>query len=106
MLGGETKEADLTRINLASIIVDAQKVYIPALVEYEESSIGESNGLININTANSSKLQELTGIGSSMAERIIEYREANGYFTSIEDIMNVSGIGQNKFNSIKDDITI
>jgi competence ComEA-like helix-hairpin-helix protein len=64
----------------------------------------ESDGLININSASVEKLSTLDGIGKSTAEKIIRYREEKGYFNSIEDIMNVSGIGESKFNVIKDNI--
>ncbi len=62
--------------------------------------------IININYASVSELTALAGIGEAMAKRIVEYRDENGLFNSIEDIMNVSGIGEAKFNKIKDDITI
>ena len=107
--GGETHDADVSRINLASILTDAQKVYVPAMVIYEqnnESAGGISNGIVNINIATLEELQTLDGIGPSMAKRIMEYRESNGYFLQIEDIMNVDGIGESKFNKIKEQITI
>ncbi len=109
--GGETEDADLTRINLSSIVNDEQKIVIPAKVVVNNENNNEENnkeesGVVNINTADKEKLTTLTGIGESTAEKIIKYREENGYFNSIEDIMNVSGIGESKFNSIKDDITV
>ncbi len=61
---------------------------------------------VNINTANLEKLQTLPGIGASTAQKIIEYREQNGKFQNIEDIKNVSGIGDSKFNNIKDKIIV
>ena len=64
------------------------------------------SGLININTADSTKLQQLKGVGPSTAEKIIAYRQQNGNFGSIEELMNVSGIGQKTFDSLKDKITI
>ncbi len=64
------------------------------------------SGLININTADSDKLQQLKGVGPSTAEKIISYRQQNGSFGSIEELMNVSGIGQKTFDSLKDNITI
>ena len=62
--------------------------------------------LVNINTANVEELQILDGIGPSMAQKIVNHREQNGYFSSIEDIKNVSGIGEAKYNKIKENITI
>ncbi len=109
LAGGETEEADLSKVNLASIVIDAQKVYIPKIYVHEEenniSSIS-SEGIVNINTATIEELQTLDGIGPSMAEKIIKHREEKGYFSAPEDIMNVSGIGEGKYNKIKDKITI
>ena len=105
LAGGETTNADLTRLNLAKIVSDEEKIVVPKKVILEES-FEEESSIVNINTANIEKLSTLTGIGKSTAEKIIKYREENGYFNSIEDIMNVTGIGESKFNSIKDDITI
>jgi len=61
---------------------------------------------VNINTATQTELETLPGIGPSTAQKIIDYRKQNGKFKSIEDIKNVSGIGDVKFNNIKDSITI
>lgn len=108
--GGETEDADLSKINLASILVDTQKIYVPAITIYSENDENSTdyshNKLVNINTATSSELQTLNGIGPNMAERIIKYREQNGGFTQIDDIMKVEGIGESKFNKIKENITI
>ena len=65
-----------------------------------------SPGKININTATSEQLQLLNGIGKTIAQQIIDYRETNGGFTTIDELMNVSGIGPKKFDSIKDYITV
>lgn len=109
LAGGETEEADLTRMNLASILTDAQKIIVPVMyIPTEEESTNPSvyQGLVNINTATLEELQTLNGIGPSMAQKIVDYRNKNGYFLQIEDIMEVEGIGEGKFNKIKDDITI
>lgn len=124
--GGITNEADLSKVNLAYILEDAQKIYIPNVNEkeiienmsseivksgstQENSNTGEKlkNGeKININIATQKELQKLTGIGESIALRIINYRKENGKFNTIEDIKNVSGIGKSKFNKIKNDIIV
>ena len=67
---------------------------------------GANTGLVNINTADLSQLDTLPGIGPSLAQRIIEYREINGPFSSVEDIKSVSGIGDKKFEDLKDKISV
>ncbi len=121
--GGKTEEADLSKINLAYIIEDGIQIYVPRINEnlnnvevisadagegvVSNSTISENNNVkVNINTANKEKLETLPGIGESTAQKIIEYREQNGKFKTIEDIQNVSGIGTVKYNSLKDKITV
>lgn len=116
--GGLTEQADLTNINRAAFVSDGEKIYIPSQVsELEDDglSVGEgggggtaksSDGRININTADSTQLQELTGVGPATAEKIIDYRKQNGRFQSIEDIKNVSGIGDKTYEKLKDHIKV
>lgn len=115
--GGETMDADLSKVNLAMILSDEQKVYIPEKIVFEEpetniltqnvnnASHNKQSLLVNINVATVDELKTLSGIGDAMAKRIIDFRENEGYFNSIESIMNVEGIGEAKFNKIKDNIT-
>ena len=117
-LGGTTEEADLDAVNLAKKLVDEEKVYIPKKGEIpQEDIISQSNtnssmaqeensDKININTASQEELKTLSGIGDSISKNIIEYREANGGFKSIEEIKEVNRIGDKIFNDIKDKITI
>ena len=65
-----------------------------------------TDGKININTAGAEELQELSGVGPALSERIIAYREANGRFARIEDLQNVSGIGETRFANLKDKICV
>jgi competence protein ComEA len=113
--GGPAADADLERINLAVELRDQQQVYVPRKGEAEPQppiSGGESGGeepagaLVNVNTATAAELETLPRIGPAMAQRIIEYREANGPFGSIEDIQNVPGIGPATFEGLKDLITV
>jgi competence protein ComEA len=106
LAGGKKEDADLSKVNLASIVTDEQKIIIPAILVYEENSSTTTNGHININTASEKELEEITGVGPSTAKKIIQYRESKGYFTDIEDMLNVEGIGQSKFEQMKDEITI
>lgn len=118
--GGKTELANITSINLAYPLKDGQKIYIPSIYDIDNVSViqndagqnvimndsSSSSNIININTATKAELETLNGIGSSTASKIIDYRTKNGKFTKIEDLMNVSGIGENKFNAIKDFICI
>ncbi|MDX9917442.1 MAG: helix-hairpin-helix domain-containing protein [Gudongella sp.] len=109
MAGGLTKSADMDRINLAKKISDEEKIYIPSIdeaipYELEYSDTNGTSSLININTCSQKDLESLPGIGEVIAGRIIEYREQTK-FSKIEDIRNVSGIGDSKFEAIKELIT-
>ena len=124
--GGATNQADLDEINLAYELSDGQKIYIPNKKDKEKNEgkvyitsesgnndVTENNNnsqggnkKVNINEAGQSELETLPGIGQAMASRIIEYREQNGKFQKIEDIKNVKGIGDSKYNNIKEYITI
>ena len=113
--GGLMAEADVSTINMAAKLKDENKIYIPEIGEKLDISINnnsqsisgtDNNIQININSANSQELQELSGVGPSTAEKIIEYRELHGSFQKIEEIMNVSGIGVKTFDKFKDKIYI
>ncbi len=115
--GGATLEANLSKVNLAYLLEDGMQIHIPSINDEEEeeyissSEVSKNKGSkeatkVNINIATSEELQKLPGIGESMAARIIAYRKENGKFTKIEDLKNVSGIGEAKFNNIKNYIYI
>ena len=128
--GGLLAVADVNTINLASLLMDGQQLNIPYKAGEEPSGGGSetlslpgpddeeelpSNNsgseesiveLININTASLDELDSLPGIGATLAQRIIDYRNENGPFTSIEEIMDVSGVGPSTFENIKDLITV
>ncbi len=115
--GGLLETADRRKVNLAKKIVDEEYIYIPnendELIELQntanipnETSTNEKNNLININNASLADLTSLPGIGDVIANRIIEYRTEKGSFKSVEDLKNVSGIGDKKFVDIKDKITV
>lgn len=114
--GGITEEADLSNVNLAYSLSDGQKVKIPNINEKtEEVVIEEKAGeniiieenkskeeKVNINKATQTEIETLPGIGPSTALKIINYRKEHGKFEHIEDIKNVSGIGDSKFENIKE----
>ena len=132
--GGYLPEAALTCVNRAGVLTDGQQLYILTQEEMErqgldpaemaKASDGQMNGSagtgqntgmaaqvqqdnrININTADEAQLTTLTGIGATRAQAIIAYREENGPFAAIEDIMNVQGIKEGTFAKIKDEIVV
>lgn len=109
--GGAGEEADLDAVNLAQPLIDGQKVWLPKLGEQDGSSMvdsasGVADSKVNINTAGLTELQTLNGIGPSLAQRIIDYRTDSGPFQRIEDIQNVTGIGEKRFLQLKDHITV
>jgi len=113
--GGPAVDADLDRINLALELQDQQQVYVPRLGEAnplplvsggEGDDGGAVGALININTAAAAELETLPRIGPTMAQRIVEYRQTNGPFETIEDIQNVSGIGPATFEELRELITV
>lgn len=112
MAGGLTKEADISRINRAKKLQNHELVVIGNINDkenmnmIEESSEAEYDGLININSANLEELKKISGVGDVKAQSIIEYREKNGGFKSIDEIKNIDGIGEKTFEKIKDKITI
>ncbi len=119
LAGGVLENADLNRINLAAKVKDEGMYYIPEIGEeihghniYDTAGndpsglSSESGQKININTADEATLDTLPGIGPSKARRIIEYRNQNGPFQSIEEIKNVSGIGDKTFEQLKDLIAV
>ena len=127
--GGVLETADDSYINLAAPLEDGIKLRIPSkedtcsdkseinissntsiisrgLDESSSTSDNGNNGLVNINTASLEQLKTLPGIGEGIAGKIIKYREENGRFSAIEDIMKVSGIKDKLFQKIKDQITV
>ncbi len=109
--GGLTESAAPESVNLAQELTDGQMINIPAEGEIQDTSAagtetGTDGDKININTASKELLMSLNGIGETKAESILSYREQNGPFDSLEDLMQVDGIGQGTFSKIKDKITI
>ena len=111
--GGFLAEAEKSQINLAALLEDGEKLDIP-FVEGASPVLGtpvpvivtSTTELVNINTASADELVALPAIGSATAQKIIEYREQNGPFLNIEDIINVPGIGAGNYERFKDMITV
>jgi competence protein ComEA len=114
LAGGFTKEADQTKVNLAAKVHDEMVVYVPKIGEEMSSMViaisknSANNGdeKININTASLEEIQELDGIGPVKAAAIIAYREENGPFQKVEDLLNVTGIGEKSLEKIKEQVIV
>lgn len=130
--GGLTEKGDISYINRAAPIADGTKIYIPSVVKtdgdsntilknqgqinlnnnggyihYNSPEYGDSiGGKVNINTADKTALETIPGIGPVTAEKILVYREKNGKFNALDEIMNVSGIGEKTFERIEEYITL
>jgi competence protein ComEA len=124
--GGMTETADPTAVNLARVVGDGEQLYVPALGEAQpgappgavraDGGVGGAPGTgsgraaaagkVNLNTASVGELDSLPRIGPAMAQRIIDYRDANGRFASIDDLRNVTGIGEKTFDGLKDLVTV
>ena len=124
-LGGTTKKADLNNINLAIRVKDEEHYIIPKIGEAKQEDLKDVNNTkdienaeiksentakdsskININTATLEELDKLPGVGEATANKIISHREENGQFKNIEDIKNVNGIGDKKFENMKELICV
>lgn len=107
--GGFSANADQNSINLAKTVEDGEQIIInskePAQVTQNNTET-TTNGKININTADSTALQTLSGVGPSTAQKIIDYRTQNGKFKSIDDLKKISGIGEKTFEKFKDKICV
>lgn len=113
--GGFAADAQPGATNLAQKLSDGEQIFIPTIEETQGATDAASkaatpsskqNGKININTANAEELQELSGVGPALSGRIIDYRESKGRFSSIEDLKEVSGIGETRFENLKDKICV
>ncbi len=110
LAGGTTIDADLLAFNMSLKLRDEQVVYIPSIYDdyplITEIIENSQNGIVNINTASLELLDTLPGIGPTTAQNIIDYRQENGDFLNIDDILFVVGIGEATLNEIREFITI
>ncbi len=113
--GGARPGADLTSINLAALLTDGEQVVVGkrgstlgsgSSVTGGGGATGAGGGLVNINTASLDDLETLPGIGPALGQRIIDYREQHGAFASVDDLLNVSGIGDQRLADLRDLVTV
>ncbi|MBA3737632.1 MAG: helix-hairpin-helix domain-containing protein [Actinobacteria bacterium] len=109
--GGSLPKGDLSLLNLAAPLTDGTQILVPkagppGAVVPGGSAPGSTGGLININSASATELETLSGIGEVLAATIVEYRDQNGPFASVEDLMDVSGIGPATLDEIRDQVTV
>ncbi|NII40086.1 competence protein ComEA [Curtobacterium flaccumfaciens] len=130
--GGATADADLSRVNLARPVVDGERLYVPRVGETDvpaelpagggAGTGGSSSGsagspgsgagavpvpeVVDLNTADATALESLPGIGPALAERILAWRDEHGGFRSVEDLLEVSGIGEGRFAELQDRVRV
>jgi competence protein ComEA len=119
--GGPTDNANLEVVNLAQLLQDGDRIEVPAKVSMNEESDGEESAansepvpsptrnaprIVNINESDLNELMTLPRIGETTAQRIIDYREANGPFETVEDLLNVEGIGDATLDNLRDLISV
>lgn len=118
--GSFTEKADTDKVNFAQIIEDQMVIYVPEIGEEDKGNLeniqvgtsgdavtkGTSGGLVNLNAATQEDLQTLTGIGPSKADAILEYRETVGKFKEVDELKQVTGIGDKTFERLRDSISV
>lgn len=104
--GGFSTGADATKINLAQKLADGMQVNVPGSLTAAPVGTAIASGKVSLNNADKKQLETLPGIGPSLADRILEYRQAKGSFQTLDELKKVSGIGEAKYNALKDKIAL
>ncbi|HEX4903935.1 MAG TPA: ComEA family DNA-binding protein [Acidimicrobiales bacterium] len=106
--GGPTDDADVDQLNLAAPVTDGERVYVPRVGEVVAASAGADSptGPLDLNTATLEQLDELPGVGPATAQAIIDERDRRGGFTSVDDLLDVRGIGPAKLEALRDLVTV
>ncbi|MEO1816298.1 MAG: helix-hairpin-helix domain-containing protein [Acetobacterium sp.] len=106
MVGGLTAAADVESLNLARKLQDEEKIHIPAIGEVSKTTTAGESTKVNLNTASLEELKKLPGVGDVIAQGIIDYREKNGGFRQLDELKNVTRIGDKIFDALSESITI
>ena len=104
--GGLTEEADNASVNLARELTDGEQIIVFSISQEGQADGTTSSGLVSLNRAGDKELEDLPGIGPALAGRIVAWREANGGFKSVQDLLKVSGIGENLLAGVIDMVTL
>jgi len=104
--GGLSDDADAAQINLARPLADGEQVQVPRVGEAPLEVAGTRDGLVDLNTADAATLDTLPRVGPAIAERIIAWRDENGRFTSVDDLLAVPGIGEKMLAGLRDLVTV
>ncbi|PWC08612.1 competence protein ComEA [Mycetocola zhujimingii] len=112
--GGFTPTADQRGVNLARFVVDGEQIHVPEIgaepsadaVPPGQGAPGTEQGKVNLNTATTDELEELPRVGPEMASRIIAWRDTNGPFTAVDELMSITGIGEKTFEALRELVTV
>ena len=106
--GGFAPDADQAGLNLARFVTDGEQLVVPVVGAVPPAGAGGASvpGKVNLNTADAAALETLPRVGPALAARILEWREANGRFTAVEDLLSVTGIGDKTFEGLKDLVSV
>jgi competence protein ComEA len=104
--GGLTEDADNASVNLARELADGEQIIVFSVSQEGEAAGTTASGLVSLNRASDKELEELPGIGPALSSRIIAWREANGGFKSVQDLLKVSGIGDSLLAGVIDLVTL
>ena len=115
--GGAAPEADLQQLNLAALVADGERVYVPRIGEVPPPAVtgpagggpagaGTGEGPVDLNTATAEQLEELPGVGPAIAAAIVDERERRGRFATVDDLLDVRGIGEARLEQLRDLVTV
>ncbi|VXB29471.1 ComEA family DNA-binding protein [Frigoribacterium sp. 9N] len=104
--GGFTDEADQAAVNLARVLVDGEQLRVPAVGETADDGVAGGGGTVDLNLADDAALQTLPGVGPATAAAILSWRDENGRFRSVDDLLGVPGIGPKTLETLRDRVRV